>query len=79
MLLYTRRTKLIIPLDKKDIYYGNKISLQWLNLCDNFTQNGFIVTVKQSKHKTKKKIHKVFQSYKNMYLLLANHWLTKKT
>lgn len=43
-----------MPLDKKDIYYGNKISLQWFNLCDNFIWNGFIVTVKQSKHKIKK-------------------------
>lgn len=66
-----------MPLDKKDIYYGNKISLQWFNPCDNFTWNGFIVTVKQSKHKIKK-THKVFQSYKNMHLLLGNHWLTKK-
>lgn len=68
-----------MPLDKKDIYCGNKILLQWFNLWDNFTWNGFIVTVKQSKHKTKKKyIRCLFQSYKSLYLLLANHWLKKK-
>lgn len=52
MLPYTGRTKLTMPPDKKDIYYGNKISVQWFNLWDNFTWNGFTVTVKQSKCKT---------------------------
>jgi len=54
MLHYTRRIKLVVPLGKADIYYRKEILLDQLNLHNiSFTWNGFTMTAKQSKCKTK--------------------------